>query len=730
MRSESLFTALPGTPMGTRAPRFSSSFGGGWPSLPGFAPAARRRSSFGGRARANAAAVAVCCALAVAAVVVLGRRQAGAAVPLLAGWRAAGAGGGGPAPLDASMFKDRLLFPVWWFAPFYSGSGYGAEALSYISALLHTHALDAADVWVTHSGDGVVPGVVRSMEPEGRALLERQEYAHLARGGLPEFELTRPAIAVCHSFPDCWHRPVVASDPGAAGDTPMSAPGCPCPPASGSGVVYRVGRTMYETAGLPKHLVEHCNAMDEVWVPTEFNRKTFTAAGVDPRKLHVVEEGIDASHWDPEAYDPLDPISLRPEQIAGLPRGVGQARAGGEGSDGRGRPFIFLSVFKLETRKGWDVLLDAFLSEFGPHEDVELHILTRPYPGGGPKNAAPAVMWRWLSRVKGLGRARDARRLPRVYVYSKHVGDDLYPRLYLGADAVVLPTRGEGWGRPQMEAMAMARPLITTRWSGPTAYITEANAYPLSIEGLSLASADMNATDPEAAGWNLWFDGERWARPSTHHLRQLMRRVVLRPEEAAAKGAAARATVLERFTPDVLAARVRAELVRINGLLAADPAVPRRLEAPRELSAPARPPLARGGAIRTRTRDDGSSSGSSGGGASFAPVGEPGAQEMAAMARAAREAGFTRADGGRQASLRPATMPLSEMLSALESTAPLTRMTREPPRTAGAPAAGEQAAGAPGGAWQLPPQGVAGGEGDEEPYDEDADDGSIVLHPA
>ena len=61
------------------------------------------------------------------------------------------------------------------FAPFYSGSGYGAEALSYVSALLmKNHSLNAADVWVTHSGDAVVPGVVRSMEPGGRALLERQ----------------------------------------------------------------------------------------------------------------------------------------------------------------------------------------------------------------------------------------------------------------------------------------------------------------------------------------------------------------------------------------------------------------------------------------------------------------------------------------------------------------------------------------------------------------------------
>ena len=57
-----------------------------------------------------------------------------------------------------------------------------------------------------------------------------------------------------------------------------------------------------------------------------------------------------------------------------------------------------------------------------------------------------------------------------------------------GADAVVLPTRGEGWGRPQMEALVLGRPLITTNWSGPTAYISDRVAYPLAIEGLSAAA--------------------------------------------------------------------------------------------------------------------------------------------------------------------------------------------------------------------------------------------------
>eukprot|EP00959_Pyramimonas_sp_CCMP1952_P109583 2292142-Pyramimonas_sp.AAC.1 len=53
---------------------------------------------------------------------------------------------------------------------------------------------------------------------------------------------------------------------------------------------------------------------------------------------------------------------------------------------------------------------------------------------------------------------------------------------YAAADAFVLPTRGEGWGLPCVEAMAMAKAVITTNFSGATEYLTEDNAYPLPVE--------------------------------------------------------------------------------------------------------------------------------------------------------------------------------------------------------------------------------------------------------
>ena len=56
--------------------------------------------------------------------------------------------------------------------------------------------------------------------------------------------------------------------------------------------------------------------------------------------------------------------------------------------------------------------------------------------------------------------------------------------LYARADVFVLPTRGEGWGLPAVEAMAMAVPVIATNFSGPTEFMTSQNGYPVPIRGV------------------------------------------------------------------------------------------------------------------------------------------------------------------------------------------------------------------------------------------------------
>lgn len=52
-----------------------------------------------------------------------------------------------------------------------------------------------------------------------------------------------------------------------------------------------------------------------------------------------------------------------------------------------------------------------------------------------------------------------------VQVLSGLSGEEL-AGLYRAAHVLVQPSRGEGWGRPHVEAMASATPVIATNWSG------------------------------------------------------------------------------------------------------------------------------------------------------------------------------------------------------------------------------------------------------------------------
>jgi hypothetical protein len=145
---------------------------------------------------------------------------------------------------------------------------------------------------------------------------------------------------------------------------------------------------------------------------------------------------------------------------------------------------------------------------------------------------------------------------PTLYVVDSHISDADFPRFYKAGDAFVLPSRGEGWGRPHVEAMSMGLPVVSTNWSGVTAYLDETVGYPIAIDGLV----------PVAGGDEViwWFHGLKWAQPSVKHLAQLMRHVYMNREEAAAKGAAARARMIERYSPEAIADLVVRELQRIQ----------------------------------------------------------------------------------------------------------------------------------------------------------------------
>ena len=87
------------------------------------------------------------------------------------------------------------------------------------------------------------------------------------------------------------------------------------------------------------------------------------------------------------------------------------------------------------------------------------------------------------------------------------------------------------------------------------AFLTPANSYPLRYDGLKPI--------PDGA-----FAGHLQAEPSISHLQELLLHVWRHPEEAAAKGALARADMVRLYTPTRLARFVQHQIARIEALIA------------------------------------------------------------------------------------------------------------------------------------------------------------------
>ncbi|HEY6801964.1 MAG TPA: glycosyltransferase [Pyrinomonadaceae bacterium] len=273
---------------------------------------------------------------------------------------------------------------------------------------------------------------------------------------------------------------------------------------------FKIGFTMLEVDGLPPDWVRFANRMDEIWTPSSFNLETFSNSGVK-RPIQVMPLGVNPAYFNPE--------------IDGF-------RVSG--------PFTFLSVFEWGERKAPELLLKAFNDEFGANEDAVL--ICKAYNSDVTISIADQVKSYGLSEAGGRIIFSINEVLPNYQIGS----------LYRSVDCFVLPSRGEGWGLPIMEAMACGLPVIATNWSGPADFITKDTAYLLDVERLKPAEAKCP-----------YYKGFNWAEPSYEHLRSLMRHVYENRDEARMVGQRASQEILSKWT---WAHTVQKMLVRLDEL--------------------------------------------------------------------------------------------------------------------------------------------------------------------
>ena len=269
-----------------------------------------------------------------------------------------------------------------------------------------------------------------------------------------------------------------------------------------------IGYTMFEMADIPHKWIESCRHMDEIWVPSTFNYETFTRGGLPAENIKIVPLGVNV--------DIFDPAKTPPMQIPGI------------------KGFNFLSTFQWSKRKGWDILLQAYLKSFSREDDVALVIRSFHTDGS-------SIETRIRKYIAHLG--YDINKIPRIAVVSERIAERDMPSLYKACQAYVLPTRGEGWGLPFMEAMAMGLPAIATRFSAHLDFMNDENSYLIDNLGTE-------QIDEEQLNDNPVYLGTSWGIPSLEHTAELMRYVYDNRGEAHRKGLRAREDIKSRWTDE------------------------------------------------------------------------------------------------------------------------------------------------------------------------------------
>lgn len=270
---------------------------------------------------------------------------------------------------------------------------------------------------------------------------------------------------------------------------------------------YRVMRTMSESMQVPANDVRCCKLADETWVPTEWHARVYEDAGCPD--VHVLGEAVDS--------DALF-----------VPRTSDEIEARGAASSAR--PFRFLSNFRWTERKGYGALLRAYWEEFGAGDNVELYLRTYMAPWDVIQYSTVGAEMDAIMKSMGLDEASAAA----ATVLDGELDRSGLAAMYRAADAFVLPSRGEGWGLPAMEAMMSGLPAIVTNFSGFTGFCDARTAYAMVDVAVDRTSSD--------------------AEPSIAELRSAMRSLYeLGPSGAASAGARLSAELRRHWSPARLA---------------------------------------------------------------------------------------------------------------------------------------------------------------------------------
>ena len=231
---------------------------------------------------------------------------------------------------------------------------------------------------------------------------------------------------------------------------------------------------VFESTRVPPTVMSTMLTADQVWVPSAWGQSVLIENGLDPARCKIVPEGVDTDRYPPYAPRVNSPI------------------------------LTYLITGKYELRKSIIETVYAWHQEFGNDPDVELVIKTDHFFN---KEAKYNELTRWIGEL-GLTNVR--------VMWGSVPANDMAD-LYQQAHVFVLPSKGEGWGLPLIEAAAVGLPIITTWHSAHTEFLQHIQSSVITVEHdmVQVACQDYQFFYPAPDGnW-----GE-WAQPRIDSIRQ------------------------------------------------------------------------------------------------------------------------------------------------------------------------------------------------------------------
>ena len=263
---------------------------------------------------------------------------------------------------------------------------------------------------------------------------------------------------------------------------------------------HNVGFATFETYDPPKEwltILNHRN--DASIVPSQFNLNIFAHAGVKKPLVYV-----------PHCID-FDTYGDDVERV-------------------KRSKFTFLFLGTWRKRKGYEELLEAWFLEFSGKDNVQLLIKT------DYTHKAQAYMNK-VKRSMGLDKKDTA-----PILFENKVFDELnLPKFMKSVDCLISPHKGEGFGLPGLQCMALGVPVVITNFAGCQDYANEETATLLEPTGFKL----LNGLDEYPQ-----FRKKKWAFVSVQDIRSTMRNVLENYDDAKHKAEYGKKFVRERFTYD------------------------------------------------------------------------------------------------------------------------------------------------------------------------------------